>query len=283
MIFQRVATNDITLHVAQDGPEDGPLLILLHGFPEFWYGWRRQIPFFADLGYRVWAPDQRGYNLSDKPQGVGAYRLDTLAQDVVGLIAAAGREKAFVVGHDWGAEVAWWLAMRYPERLERVAMLNVPHPAVMAQELRHNIAQLRKSWYIFFFQLPVLPERFYRRDNFGGGLAALRGSSRRGTFADDDIARYREAWSQPGALTGMINWYRAIIQHPPSIKRDERIAVPTLLIWGAKDRFLGRELAQPSIDRCDDGQLVFIEEASHWVQHEEPDRVNALLRDFFQR
>ncbi|HKD74990.1 MAG TPA: alpha/beta hydrolase, partial [Ktedonobacterales bacterium] len=124
--LQRVATNGITLNVAQTGPDDGQLLIFLHGFPEFWYGWRQQIPYFADLGYRVWAPDQRGYDLSDKPQGVAAYRLDTLARDIVGLITAAGREKAFVVGHDWGAAVAWWLAMRYPEHLDRVAMLNVP-------------------------------------------------------------------------------------------------------------------------------------------------------------
>ena len=153
-----VKTNDITLHVVQAGPEDGPLLILLHGFPEFWRGWRQQIPFFAAAGYRVWVPDQRGYNLSDKPRGLDAYDLNELAADVVGLIDAAGRDKAYLVGHDWGANVAWWVGIHYPERLHKLGILNVPHPVIMRQNLQENPSQLRKSWYMFFFQLPAVPE-----------------------------------------------------------------------------------------------------------------------------
>ena len=204
-----------------------------------------------------------------------------MARDILGLIDAAGREKAYIVGHDWGANVAWWLAMNYPERIERAAMLNVAHPAVMGRALRQSNAQRRKSWYIFFFQLPWFPERMYRRDNYHVGAAALQHTSRPGTFSDADIAHYREAWSQPGALTGMINWYRAIVRFAPKLRDNIRVHVPTLLIWGKQDRFLGSEMAQPSIDLCDDGRLVFIDEATHWVQHEEPTRVNALLREFF--
>src|SRR5512145_875022 len=154
MDYHHIVTHHIHLHVAQAGSPDGPLVILLHGFPEFWYGWRRQIPALASAGYRLWAPDQRGYNLSDKPDGIAAYNLDDLAADVIGLIDAARQEKAYLVGHDWGAAVAWRVANQYPERLQRLVVMNVPHPAVMAQHVRRSFAQLRKSWYILFFQIP---------------------------------------------------------------------------------------------------------------------------------
>lgn len=277
MDYQYVETNGIRLHVAQDGPNDGQLVILLHGFPEFSYGWRRQIPSLSSAGYRVWAPDQRGYNLSDKPDGIAAYTLDTLADDVVGLIEAAGREKAFLVGHDWGAAVAWWVATKYPERLARMVVMNAPHGAVLQQHLRRDIAQLRRSWYIFFFQLPWLPERLAQLRNWQMLTQALQNSSCPGTFSQHDLAIYRQAWSQPRAYKSMLNWYRAILWKLPALPANPRISVPTLLIWGAQDRFLKRELAQPSIDFCDDGRLIFIEEASHWVQHEEAERVNELI------
>lgn len=277
-----VRTNGIRLHVVQSGPQNGPLVILLHGFPEFWYGWRHQISVLAEAGYRVWAPDQRGYNLSDKPAGITAYNLDELASDVIGLIDAADREHAYLVGHDWGAAVTWWTALKYPQRLNKIAVLNVPHPRVMKRTLRSSWAQLRKSWYIFFFQLPGLPEALTRANNWQNGVAALRRSSRPGLFTDADLLFYRTAWSQPGAITGMINWYRALLRSQPQPVATSRVQVPTLLIWGARDLFLGREMAQPSIDLCDQGQLVFIEEATHWVQHEEAARVNTLLLDFFK-
>ncbi len=280
---QTIETNGIRLNVVQAGPEDGPLLILLHGFPEFSYGWRKQIPYLASAGYRVWAPDQRGYNVSDKPEGIAAYSLDQLAADVIGLIDAAGQEKAYLVGHDWGGAVAWWTAANYPDRLEKMVILNVPHGAVLQKNLRKNFTQLRKSWYFFFFQIPWLPETMARQQNWKRSVQSLKNSSRPGTFTADDLDQYRRAWSQPQAYRSMINWYRAMLQKPPSPPANSRITVPTLLIWGAKDRFLGRELAQPSIDRCDDGRLVFIEEATHWVQHEEPEQVNELISAFLEQ
>lgn len=276
-----IATNGIRLHAVEAGSEGGPLVILLHGFPEFWYGWHRQIEPLAAAGFRVLAPDQRGYNLSDKPKKISAYNLDLLARDVVGLIEEAGAGKARVVGHDWGGAVAWWLGIKHPEHVEKLALLNIPHPLVMRRAVRQDPVQRKKSSYIFYFQLPWLPERAFRADGFARGIKALRGSSRPGTFSDADLALCREAWSQPGAVRSMLHWYRASLRARPQPPASPRVRVPTLLLWGAKDRFLGRELAQPSIDLCDHGRLEFFEEASHWIQHEEAERVNRELIGFF--
>jgi len=273
-------TNGVRLHTILAGPETGPLVVLLHGFPEFWFGWRRQIDALAAAGYRVAAPDQRGYNTSDKPQGISAYGIDELASDAVGLFAALGRERGTLVGHDWGAAVTWWAALRYPERIEKIAILNVPHPLVMRAQMKKNFRQLMRSWYMFFFQLPKLPEAMLSFGTFSRTAASLKKSSRPGTFTEEDLVRYIAAWSEPGAPTGMINWYRALMRVQPARLVSPRVKIPTLMIWGAQDRFLGRELAQPSIDMCDQGRLEFIEEATHWVQHEEPERVNRLLLEF---
>ncbi|MEZ0539751.1 alpha/beta fold hydrolase [Fibrella arboris] len=286
MSFSRyVQTNGIRLHVVEAGPADGPLVILLHGFPEFWYGWRAQIDALAQAGFRVWVPDQRGYNLSDKPFGCQAYSIDRLVADVVGLIDAAGAQKATVVGHDWGALVAWWLAATYPDRLNRLVCLNVPHYAVMLRFLRTSPRQLLRSWYAGFFQLPWLPEWLFQRRNWWLLTRAMQRSSRSGTFQEADLALYRQAWSQTSpeggpAFRPMVDWYRAFGQCRPPLPAHERISVPTLLIWGAKDNFLLSEMAQPSIDLCEQGRLVFVETATHWVQHEEPVLVNQLLIDF---
>jgi len=275
-----VETNGVRLHVLQDGPEDGHMVILLHGFPEFAFGWRQQIPSLAAAGYRVWAPDQRGYNLSDKPDGIAAYALEELAADVIGLISAAGKERVSLIGHDWGAAVAWWVGQTHPERVSKLVVINVPHPAVMAARLRGSIAQLLKSWYIFSFQLPWLPEWVASLGNWRIATSALTTSSRPGTFSESDLDAYREAWSQPKAMRSMIHWYRALVRKPPVSPNRPRIEVPTLLIWGVDDVALDRAMAQPSIDLCDDGRLVFFEEATHWVHHEEPERVNALIGAF---
>jgi len=274
-------TNGVRLHAVVAGPEDGPLLILLHGFPELWYGWRHQIEPLAAAGFHVIAPDQRGYNRSDKPQGVRAYNLDALALDVMGLLDALGRQKACIAAHDWGGAVAWWLGMKHADRIERLAFLNMPHLKVMDRNLWRNPAQRRKSTYIFLFQLPWLPELYLSRDDWKKATRALRSTSRPGTFTETDLAIYRAAWSQPGAMTAMLNWYRAALRARPRWPPDLRVHVPTLLIWGTQDRFLGVEMAQPSIDLCDDGRLVLIDEATHWVQHEEPERVNGLLLEHF--
>lgn len=273
-----IKTNGLTLHVVQAGPADGPLVILLHGFPECWYGWKHQIEALAAAGYQVWVPDQRGYNLSDKPDGLAAYTIDTLAADVIGLIDAAGAQKAVVVGHDWGAAVAWWTAAVYPEHVERLVVLNVPHPVVMKRFVSRNVGQLLRSWYIGFFQLPRLPEALARLGNWAVMARTLGSSSRPGTFSEADIAQYKTAWSQPGAFRAMVNWYRAALQRPPTRAVAIRITVPTLLIWGVRDRFLKRDMAQPSIDLCDNGRLIFFENATHWVQHEEAERVTELIK-----
>ena len=267
----------VRLHVVQAGPDAGPLVILLHGFPEFWYGWTHQIAALAEAGFRVWVPDQRGYNLSDKPIGVDAYGLDMLVGDVLGLIKAAGRQKAIIVGHDWGAVVAWWTAVSFPERVERLIVLNGPHPSVMMRfALRHS-GQLLRSWYIGFFQLPWLPETIISWANYATLARTLRRSSRPGTFTEADIQLYKTAWSQPGAIHSMLNWYRASLRKPPAPQSTERIFVPTLLIWGVRDQFLKREIAQLSMDYCKNGRVVFIESATHWVHHEEARRVNELI------
>jgi pimeloyl-ACP methyl ester carboxylesterase len=275
----RVPTNGLHLHVVQCGPADGPLVLLLHGFPEFWYGWRNQIAALAEAGFRVWAPDQRGYNLSDKPSRVRDYTIDQLAADIVGLIDAAGHETAFVVGHDWGAAVAWHLAAHYPARVSRVAILNVPHPRVLAQALLRKPGQLLKSWYVFFFQLPWLPEWLMRKRGWRFAWQSLRGTSRRGTFSEADLAVYEAAWSQPGAVRSMINWYRAAARYASQVGKTGRVAVPVHIIWGEKDAFLKRVLAQESLAYCDDGQLTYLP-ATHWVQHEEAAAVNELLLAF---
>ena len=275
-----VDTNGVRLHVRVAGPEDGPLVLLLHGFPEGSYGWRHQVPYLAAAGYRVWAPDQRGYGASDKPERIAAYGLDVLAADVTGLIDAAGRRQAVLVGHDWGGAVAWHVARRSPQRISKLVVLNVPHPSVMRAHLRTNLAQFRRSLYILAFQVPRFPERSLGREDGRALARALVATSRPGTFSEADLAEYRRSWAGPTALRAMLDWYRAALRHPPARGSDPRIAVPTLLVWGAQDRFLGREMAQPSIELCDDGRLVVIESATHWLQHEEPDRVNALIDGF---
>lgn len=272
----------VRLHVAAAGPADGPLVLLLHGFPEAWFGWRYQIPAFAGAGFRVLAPDQRGYNLSDKPRSLGAYRLDRLADDAAALIAGSGRESAFVAGHDWGAAVGWWTALRHPQRVRALAILNVPHPLVMRRFLLRDRTQRRRSRYMFFFQLPWLPERRLLRDGCARAVRAVQGTARPGTFSDADMERYREAWRQPGAARGMLQWYRAAFRRPPEPPEDVRVRPPTLILWGARDRFLGREMVEPSLALCRDGRAEILPEASHWIQHEEPERVNRLLLEHFR-
>lgn len=276
-----IETNGVRLHVVEAGPEGAPLLILLHGFPELWYGWRHQIEPLAAAGFHVLVPDQRGYNTSDKPRRVRDYDVDFLARDIVGLIDQAGVGKAYIAGHDWGGIVAWWLGLHHAERVERMAILNVPHPKVLRDTMLRSQKQRKAGFHMFAFQLPWLPERLLSKNNYAFAIKALKVTSRPGTFTEEDFARYREAWSQPRALRSMLNWYRAAPRSPAKWGRDPVIRVPTLLIWGPKDRNLIREMAPPSIALCEDGRLEFIEEATHWVHHEEPERVNRLLLDFF--
>jgi pimeloyl-ACP methyl ester carboxylesterase len=278
--FASIPTNGIRLNVAQAGPRDGRLVILLHGFPEFWYGWHEQIPALARAGFRVWAPDQRGYNLSDKPPHVCDYTLNKCAADVAGLIAAAGEQRAIIIGHDWGGAVAWWLAANNPELVERLVIINVPHPLVMRRLIFTDPRQTLRSWYMFMFLLPRLPEWFAQRNNWQGVIDGLVASSRPGTFTDADFAEYRRAWSQPGAMTSMLNWYRAMLRHGAPRPRNARIVPPTLVLWGVQDRFVRRQAADASMQLCNQGELVFYETATHWLPHEEPDDVNRRMIEF---
>lgn len=270
----------VRLHAILAGPPGGEPVVLLHGFPEFWYGWRHQIGPLATAGFRVIALDQRGYNASDKPPRVRDYAIDRLAADVVAALDALGVRRAAVVGHDWGGGVGWWLALTRPERVSRLAVINCPHLDAMFRTLGSDVGQLLRSWYVFAWQLPRLPEWSLRRRDFRALATALRKTSRPGTFTDADLALYRQAWAQPGALTGMLNWYRAAVRHRPHLPRGPRVRVPTLLIWGGRDRFLKAKLARASIRYCDDGRLEQLPWASHWVHLEEPGRVSRLLTDF---
>jgi len=275
-----IETNGIKLHIVQAGPQSGIPVVLLHGFPEFWYGWRKQIPALVEAGCRVIIPDQRGYNLSDKPKDVRSYGVFTLVDDIIGLIDALGYEKVNLVGHDWGAGVAWALAIKCPERLHRLSIMNVPHPAVMKRFLQRDFEQIRRSWYIFLFQLPWLPEAGMQRDNWRGAERSLRGTGKLNSFTDEDILKYKEAWSQPGAMTAMVNWYRALIRHMPKTPDDLRIKVPTLMMWGMQDFALSHRMARPSMDYVDEGNLILFPEATHWVHLDAAEEVNHYLIDF---
>jgi len=275
-----VETNGVSLHTVQAGPEDGPLVILLHGFPECWYGWHRQIGPLAKAGYRVVVPDQRGYNLSDKPAGVDSYHLAELAADIVGLIDACDRETANVAGHDWGATVAWWLGMEYPDRLDRLCIVNVPHPTAFEQTLRKSWSQRLKSWYVLWFQLPIIPEITVQLGDWWLARRSMVSTSRTGTFTSTDMDRYRTAWSEPGAYTAMLNWYRAVVRYRPR-PYNERVSTPTLILWGTDDEFLDTQMAHDSVEYCEQGHLQLVEDASHWILHEEPALVVEALLEFF--
>jgi epoxide hydrolase 4 len=273
--------NNTRLHYVESG--EGPLVVLLHGFPEFWFSWRFQVPALAAAGFRVVAPDMRGYNLSSRPRGVPAYDIDCLAGDIHDLIRERGAESAFLAGHDWGAAVAWATAMNHPEVVGRLAILNVPHPRRLLHGLRRP-RQLVKSWYMFLFQLPWLPERLARARRWWFFRYGFEHDARPGAFTPTDIDRYVEAWSQPGAATATINYYRAVFRQSPrrAEARIRPVDAPTLVIWGERDRYLGAELAEPDpADVPNVERVVRLPNASHWVQHDEPERVNQLLAEFF--
>jgi pimeloyl-ACP methyl ester carboxylesterase len=282
--FRVFQINGVALHVVLAGPTSGKPLILLHGFPEFWFAWRHQIDHFVSSGYRVIIPDQRGYNLSEKPAEIASYSIDVLAKDVVGLLDTVANSKAFIVGHDWGAAVTWYLAARYSDRVDRAAMLSVPHPRVFMKNLIMNPAQLRRRWYMFFFHLPWVPEFIPHRRDWALLVRVLRNTSPPGVFSDSDLEGYKESWARKDALTGMLNWYRATLRLSLKLALDpkaSRVKVSTLLIWGKNDQFVGEAMARESLQYCDDGHLEMLETATHWVQHEQPAQVNTLLSQFF--
>lgn len=274
----RVATNGVTLTVHTAGPVDGPLVLLLHGFPESADGWCRQLPALVEAGYFCVAPDLRGYVDSDRPPRVRDYRVDTLVADVLGLADHFGRARFHVVSHDWGGILGWWLALDHGPRVASFATLNIPHPRVMLRHVLTSPHQLRKSWYIFAFQLPfadrlLTPDRLTR---------VMFGNTTTKPFGPDEVARWREGWSAPGAAWSMIAWYRAVVRHPV-LPRNDRVARPTLVIFGQRDLALDWRMAERSAARCDDVALHLLPDAGHFVQHDAAAEVNALLLDFLGR
>lgn len=268
----------IKLHVAVAGPEDGQPVVLLHGFPEFWWSWRYQILPLVEAGFRVIAPDLRGYNTSERPAGVRAYRLDNLVSDVAGLVRALGYSSVHLVAHDWGGVIAWHVAASRPEVVERLVILNAPHPALFVRELR-RWSQLKRSWYVFAFQLPLFAEhRLAQRATL---VRTFRGWSRRREHFDDAaIDRYLEAVRQPGAARSMVNYYRALFRERP--RRLAAIAAKTLVLWGTDDRALGPDLLVGLEPHVRDLRIERVEGASHWVAQDAPEKVNALLLEFLR-
>src|SRR5277367_6617 len=275
---EMVRANGIDFNVAVAGSGDR-LALCLHGFPESSFSWRHQMPLLEQLGYRVWAPDLRGYGGSSRPAGVEAYRLETLEEDVAALIEASGAKQTVLVGHDWGALIAWNYAMFGRLPISRLIIMNVPHPALALKGLRTR-RQLAKSWYIFFFQLPSIPEWLLGRNDCAAIAQAFRGMAVDKTRFPDEVLRvYQEAAAQPGALTAMINYYRALIRN---LRRTQhrgtpRIETPTLMIWGEEDTALGKELSLGTDEYVRDLTLRYLPKVSHWVQQEAPETVNEMI------
>jgi pimeloyl-ACP methyl ester carboxylesterase len=274
--FQKIITNGIRLHTALAGPENGEPVFLLHGFPDAWFGWEAQIAPLANAGFRVIVPDQRGYNLSDKPDGVASYQMDTLVKDILGLADTLGYKRFHIAGHDFGAMVCWNLAMCCPDRIKRMVIANVPHPQVMSSYLRTHIEQILKSWYAIFFQIPGLPEWTVKLNDWRFLISAMPDD-----LSEEERDRYRAAWNLPGAMTGMMNWYRAFFRLPKKTTQFSKIQVPTLILWGKQDPHLCYEMAALSVKLCDNGHLITFEDATHWVLHDESVLVSQTIVEYF--
>jgi epoxide hydrolase 4 len=272
---RRVVVNGVGLHLVESG--EGPPVVLLHGFPEFWYSWRHQLPALAAAGYRAVAPDLRGYNESDKPPGVASYRSDKLVGDVAGLIESLGAGPAVVVGHDWGGVVAWLLVMRRPDLVRGLVVLNAPHPATFPQELS-RVRQLFRSWYAFFFQLPWFPEAVLRFQDFAVLGRALRhgpASSRQ------DVRRYKAALARTGALPAALNYYRAALwYHRDDTRHLRPVRGPALVIWGDRDAYLNPHVLDGLAAWAPDARVLRLPHAGHAVQNDDPATVNQAILGF---
>lgn len=277
---REILTNDLRMHYVTQGT--GPLVVLLHGFPEFWYSWRWQIPFLAEQGYRVVAPDLRGYNRTEKPDR--GYDIPNLLRDIAGLIEGLGEERAIIVGHDWGGVLAWHFAIDYPQMTSKLIVLNAPHPGAMMREIR-TPAQMRKSWYILAFQLPWLPEYVLARNHASAiGNLIYRSAVHKEAFTPETLAQYEEAMSTPGALSAALNYYRQLLRRGLHHYRSRtlRVDAPTLLIWGEQDVALDIELTHDLGAWVPDLQVSYLPDSGHWVQQEQPAEVNRLMLDFLR-
>lgn len=273
----------VDLHYVTAGPEDGDLVLALHGFPECWYTWRHQLPALADAGMRVVAPDMRGANRSDKPAGVSAYSLDRLVADAAGLIDAFDRESARVVGHDFGGLVAWQLAHERRELVDRLAVLNAPHLSVYLDHLAHSPSQWRKSWYVLYFQLPRSPEWGLSWNDYAVLESTFEDNAAPGTFTEADLARFKRAFARDGTTRAMVNWYRALARS--QLRRvigargvpSEPIRVPTTLLWGEKDHALEAAMVDEHEEVVEDLRIERFPDAGHWVHFEKQDAISKTL------
>jgi len=272
-----ITANNINLHYVTQG--SGRLMLMLHGFPEFWYSWRHQIPEFAQ-DYQVVALDLRGYNESDKPEAKSAYVMAEFIKDIEKVIQELGYEKCILVGHDWGGAIAWSFAYKYPEMVEKLIVMNIPHPAKFMEGLG-TPEQLLRSWYIFFFQLPFLPELMFQFDDYQAITSIFKDIAvNKSVFTEADLAAYKEAIAKPGALTSMINYYRNIL---PGFFDDQEwniLQIPTLMIWGEEDKALGKELTYGTEEYVENFQIRYIPNCGHSLQQEQPQLVNQYMREF---
>ena len=258
-------------------------MLMLHGFPEFWYSWRHQIEEFAQ-DYRVVALDLRGYNHSDKPEGLEAYAMEELVKDIAGVIKGLGYQDCILVSHDWGGAIAWNFAYTYPTMVEKLVVLNVPHPAKFLAGLR-TFPQLFRSWYIFFFQLPLIPEIVLQRNSYQAIASSFTDMAiDKFAFTPEDLNAFKQAAGQPGALTAMLNYYRCIFRKLfSSTQRSWNVIdIPTLMIWGEKDSAFGKELTYDTDEYVSNLQIKYITNCSHWVQQEQPELVNNYIREFLR-
>lgn len=288
MLEHRYAELDgVRLHYVTVG--SGKLILFLHGFPEFWYAWKYQLREFGH-DYHAVAPDMRGYNLSSKPAEVKQYRTKYLIEDVRALAEHLGHRRFVLVGHDWGGAVAWPFAMRYPDYLEKLVIINAPHPLIFARELRHNPRQRKASQYILVHRTAEA-EEILTRDNYAVLVnALLKEGLKQGYFTEEDKQEYLKAWSQPGALTGMLNYYRAAqlgsftgdSDEPVAAGQASIITVPTLVIWGEKDIYLLPGNLEGLEQYVTDLTIKRVPDASHWIVHEKPELVNSYIREFIE-
>jgi epoxide hydrolase 4 len=284
---QTIQANGLAFETAIAGASGERFALLLHGFPESNQSWRFQIPFLAARGYEVWAPNLRGYGASSRPKGVEPYRLAHLCADVAALIDAGAQGRPVtLVAHDWGALIAWAVAIQALRPLERLVIMNVPHPTVFAEKIWTR-EQLARSWYVFFFQLPWLPEAGLTRNGAQAiGRAFSDMAVDKSRFPEDILAHYRANALIPGAMTAMVNYYRANIGFRPAFAIDRprvaRIETPTLMVWGEEDAALSLALSDPELYRglVADLTLKRLPGVSHWVQQEAPEAVNAILADW---
>jgi pimeloyl-ACP methyl ester carboxylesterase len=277
---ERLAGDGVRLHVATAGK--GPPVILLHGFPENWRSWRRQIPALAASGFSVYVPDLRGYNLSDRPPRRNDYQLDHLVADVVALIHATGHPRVHLAGHDWGGVIAWGVAGKYPQLVDKLVIFNAPHLDIYLKKVRYPLQMLR-SWYVLFFLLPRLPELVLSAENYSAVRHMFeQGPARKAAFSSSDVNEYIHALSQPGALTAGLNYYRANLS-VSVLRRFARmrpVDAETLVIWGDRDPALGTELLEGLEDVVPRLRIHRIPDSSHWVQNEAPVEVNRVFVDF---